>query len=238
MSKTRILIVEDRPEEAAYLQQTLAEFEYDVIGISDSPEKAYDLCLEKRPHICVVDIYLNGKPDGVTFVQMLGDSNLSIPIVFLTGSHDNITFYLAKTTNPHSYLLKPYNPLELQYAIELAMDKMKNPPIQESDTLFIKRGTYMTKLDVRDIKYIEVDGKYSKITCAREKFLIQQPLKDLQRQLPATLFSRIHRNYIVNIAEVAKIDTLSNEVLFRDGSSLSFSRRYLDSLLDYFKVLK
>lgn len=238
MSKPRILIVEDKPEEAAYLQKTLAEFEYEVAGVTDNMDSAYQLYLEKRPRICVVDIYLNGKPDGVAFAKMLGDCNEIVPIIFLTGNYDNITFYLAKTTNPHSYLLKPYNPLELQYAIELAMDKIKTVPIQESDTLFVKRGSQMTRLNVPDIKYIEVDGKYSKIVCKAEKFLVQQPLKDLQLQLPSSLFSRIHRNYLVNIGEVTKIDTVSNEVLFKDGTSLSFSRRYLDSLLDYFKVLK
>ncbi len=96
----------------------------------------------------------------------------------------------------------------------------------------------MIKVNIHDIRYIEVDGKYSKIVCRAEKFLIQQPLKELQLRLPATLFSRIHRNYIVNIEEVAKIDTVNNEVLFRDGTSLYYSRRYLEHLLDYFRVLK
>ena len=120
----------------------------------------------------------------------------------------------------------------------VVIDKIKRTPIQESDTLFIKRGNTMTKVDIHDIKYIEVDGKYSKIVCTNEKFLIQQPLKELQLQLPSTLFSRIHRNYIINIERVIKIDTMSNEVLFKDGTSLFFSRRYLYGLLDYFKILK
>ncbi len=238
MNKPRILIVEDHAEEAAYLQKALTESEYEVAGIAGDITRAYELYLNKRPHLCVVDIYLNGKPDGVAFAQKISDCGESVPIVFLTGNYDAITFYLAKTTNPHSYLLKPYNPLELQYAIELAMDKIRSAPIQESDTLFIKRANAMTKVNIHDIKYIEVDGKYSKIVCANEKFLIQQPLKELQLQLPSTLFSRIHRNYIVNIEGVTKIDTISNEVLFKDGTSLFFSRRYLDNLLDYFKVLK
>ncbi len=238
MNKPRILIVEDSTEESAYLQKTLVEFGYEVEGVSDNIDDAYQQYLEKRPHLCVVDIYLKGKPDGVNFARMIGECSESVPIVFLTGNYDNITFYLAKTTNPHSYLLKPYNPLELQYAIELALDKIKTSHILESDTLFVKRGNQMVKLNVNDIKYIEVDGKYSKIVSSTEKFLIQQPLKDLQLRLPSSLFTRIHRNYLVNIGEVIKIDMLSYEVLFKDGTSLSFSRRYLDSFLDYFKLLK
>jgi len=238
MNKPRILIVEDEPEDAAYLKRTLTEFRFDVIGTSGSADYAYELYMQERPNICIVDIYLNGRPDGVAFAQMLENSNADTPIVFLTGNYDNVTFYLAKTVNPHSYLLKPYNPLELQYAIELAIDKVKKVPIQELDTIFIKRGNHIMKQSVRDIKYVEVDGKYSKIVCSSEKFLIQQPLKELQRQLTPSLFSRIHRNYLVNISEVTRIDTMNNEVLLKDGTSLIFSRRYLDDLLGYFRVLK
>lgn len=238
MSQIRILIIEDNVDEASYLKKTFLGFDYDVVGTAGNIDRAYELYVESRPHICVVDIYLNGKPDGVAFAQKISNFNETVPIVFLTGNVDNVTFYLAKTTNPHSYLLKPYNPLELQYAIELAVDKKQHDQIQESDTLFIKRGNSMTKVNIYSIKYIEVDGKYSKIVCAGEKFLIQQSLKDLQLQLPPQLFTRIHRNYMVNVKEITRIDTISHEVHFVDGTSLFFSRRYLDKLLQTFKVLK
>jgi DNA-binding LytR/AlgR family response regulator len=238
MPPPRILLIEDNPEEALYLQQTLRGLSFEIAGISHCLDQAWKLYKEKRPDLCVVDIYLDGKPDGVEFARLLGEEQAGAAVVFLTGNHDPVTFYLAKITQPHSYLLKPYNPLELQYAIELAMEKMRRLPIRESDTLFIKRGTQMTKLNIHDIRYVAVEGKYSKIFCTTDRFLVQQPLKDLQNQLPATLFSRIHRNYLVNIAEVSRIDTVSNEVLFKDGTSLAFSRRYLDQLLHYFRILK
>ncbi|WP_315898174.1 LytTR family DNA-binding domain-containing protein [Chitinophaga pinensis] len=83
-----------------------------------------------------------------------------------------------------------------------------------------------------------MDGKYSKVVCPAEKFVIQQSLKDLQAQLPPVQFCRVHRNYIVNVKEVTKINTYNNEIFFRDGESLFFSRRYIDEFLQAFKIFK
>lgn len=238
MKKPVILLVEDNAVDAAYITKTLSEYGYELAGVGKDVRSAYELFLEKRPQLCVVDIYLNGVPDGVTFVQKIAGEDDTVPVIFLTGSQDRLTFHSAKTTNPSSYLLKPYNPLELQYAIDLALEKVKKVRVRESDALFVKRGNYLTKLDVHEILYIEVDGKYSKIISATEKFLVQQPLKELHLQLPHALFFRVHRNYLVNIHEIARIDTIANEVLFKNKTSLPISRRYLDHLMERFRVLK
>lgn len=239
MSKVKVLIVEDKLEETQYLETKLIEFGYCVVGIANNIITAHELFLSQRPDICLIDIYLaSKKPDGVVFAQQISSYNKTTTIIFLTANYDNTTFYLAKTVNPHSYLLKPYNPLELQYAIELALDKKPIIPIQERDMLFVKRGDFIVRIDIDNIKYIEVDGKYSKIICANEKFIVQQPLKDLLAQLPASQFIRINRNYVVNIKDIFKIDTFSSELFLNNGISLFFSRRYFDELINYFRVLK
>lgn len=239
MSKLKVLIVEDKLEESQHLETKLIEFGYNVVGIANNINTAHELFLSQLPHICLLDIYLNGdKPDGIVFAQQISSYNKTTAIIFLTASYDNATFYLAKTVNPHSYLLKPYNPLELQYAIELAMEKKQSIPIQEKDMLFVKRGDSIVRIELNNIKYIEVDGKYCKIICSIEKFIVQQALKDLLAQLPASQFVRIQRNYIVNIKSILKIDIISNEVFLNNGTSLFFSRRYYTELINHFNVLK
>lgn len=205
---------------------------------------AYDAEL---PDICLIDIYLGDKPDGILFAETINEHReQKRPFIFLTSANDNTTFRLAKFTSPYNYLLKPYNPLELQYAIELAISKFKQEagvPVAQalppaSDTLFIKKGNLLQRIAIDDIRYIEVDGKYSKVVCHTEKFVIQQSLKDLQIQLPAVQFCRVHRNYIVNVKQVMKINVINNEIFFRDGETLFFSRRYIDEFLQAFRIFK
>lgn len=234
----KILIVEDKAEEAKYLESILLQLQYHVTGIAGTLEAAIDIFQRHQPDICIIDIYLSGKADGAVFAKHVNDLDEKVPFLFLTSNYDNVTFQLAKTTNPCNYLLKPYNPLELRYAIELAMERYDSRKTGGTGVLFIKRSNSISRVHLREIIYIEVEGKYSKIITAREKFLVQQPLKELQFQLPASMFCRIHRNYIVNIEEVAKIDTVTNEATLKNGQLLYCSRRYMDNLMRHAKILK
>jgi DNA-binding LytR/AlgR family response regulator len=236
MHKLKILIVEDQPDEAVHLRKTLSQCGYGEVAAATSLETALDMFNSFVPDICIIDVYLDGKPDGIVFADRISQQ---IPFVFLTGSDDNTTFQLARMTRPRSYLLKPYNPLELQYAIELAVEKMKQVlPQVNPDILFVKNGNVLSQVPMDAIRYIEVEGKYSKIICHHGKFLVQLPLKELNQQLPDVFFSRIHRNYIVNIREVASINIQEQELFLKDGQVLYFSRRYIDDFMRAYKVLK
>lgn len=243
----KVLILEDSPDEADYLENFLRKLGCTDIRITTVLKDAIAAYDEALPDICLIDIYLGDKPDGILFAETINEHReQKRPFIFLTSANDNTTFRLAKFTSPYNYLLKPYNPLELQYAIELAISKFKHEsvalPAQAvapvSDTLFIKKGNLLQRIAFDDIKYIEVDGKYSKVVCQAEKFVIQQSLKDLHVQLPSVQFCRVHRNYIVNVKEVTKINTFNNEIFFKDGESLFFSRRYIDEFLQAFKIFK
>lgn len=243
----KVLILEDSPDEASFLDNFLRKLGCSDIRITTNLKDAVDAYDAALPDICLIDIYLADRPDGILFAETINEHREQRrPFIFLTSASDSTTFRLAKFTSPYNYLLKPYNPLELEYAIELALSKFKQEvaavPAQAvtpvSDTLFIKKGNLLQRIAFDDIRYIEVDGKYSKVVCGGEKFVIQQSLKDLQAQLPPVQFCRVHRNYIVNVREVTKINTFNNEIFFRDGESLFFSRRYIDEFLQAFKIFK
>lgn len=241
MARLRLLIVEDNPDEAAYLQSILTQLRYDTVGVAASLPSAVVLVDAQQPDLCIVDIYLEGKPDGIAFAKKIGSTHPNIPLLFLTGNYDSTTFDLARTANPYSYLLKPYNPMELQYAIELAMDKLNRTlttTLGKDKSIFIRTGNSMSRININDIVYIEVEGKYSKILSGTEKFLVQQSLKDLQALLPTDIFLRIHRNFIVNVKKVMKVDVYTNEVMLQGGEVISFSKHYMNDLAARFTILR
>lgn len=247
MNELKVLILEDSPDEASYLDSFLRKLGCTDIRIMTTLKDAIAAYDAELPDICLIDIYLGNKPDGILFAETINEHReYKRPFIFLTSADDSTTFRLAKFTKPYNYLLKPYNPIELEYAIDLALAKFREeatvppaqPVAQASDTLFIKKGNLLQRIAFDDIKYIEVDGKYSKLICLTDKFVIQQSLKDLQAQLPQTQFCRVHRNYIVNVKEVDKINTFNNEIFFRDGESLFFSRRYIEEFMQAFRIFK
>lgn len=250
MKGAKILIIEDDRQDACLLEGMLLEHGYEVGGIANSLQEALRLFHAIQPDLVIIDIFLQGRKDGITFAtQISDDDDTRKPFIFLTSAADRNTFEAARLTAPFSYLLKPFNELELQYAIELAVEKFAGAPagmfameekstVMLQDIFFIKRGNMLAKISLDDIQYIEVEGKYSKIVCSREKYLVQQPLKLILGRLPAIRFVRVHRNYIVNIREVAKVNLTDNEIVLEDGRSVLFSRRYFDDFMRAFDVLR
>lgn len=115
---------------------------------------------------------------------------------------------------------------------------MPNAPNNSPESVFAKRGNTLVSVKYDDIKYIEVDGKYSKIMCYNQKFVVQQTLGDLQESLPTDRFFKIHRKYVINLKEITRIDTQTHEIFFKDGNTLFFSRRYLEVFFQLFKLIR
>jgi DNA-binding LytR/AlgR family response regulator len=251
MQALKVLVVEDNSTEAENIAGLLRQSGYVVCGVAVSLPEALHLFDSFKPDVSVVDIYLQGRQDGIAFArQMSHHEHTRRPFIFLTSATDRDTFDAAKMTNPFSYLLKPFNVLELQYAIELAVEKfaaaedgyfataMGSPAVLLQEMFFVKRGNMLVKIMAAEIRYIEVDGKYCKLAYGQDKFVIQKSLKQLQDQLPVKTFIRTHRNYMVNVKEIWKINLQDHEIVLQDGSSLAFSRRYVEELMQVFSVLK
>jgi DNA-binding LytR/AlgR family response regulator len=247
MKKTKVLIMEDQITEASFLKDTLIQLGYEVSAVASCLSEGLEYFSMYQPDISLVDVYFDGKPDGIMFcMEISAKQEAKRPFLFLTGATDTSTFKLAKAACPYNYLIKPFNKPELQYAIELAIERYQAEVSSYSaadiptptESVFVKRGNTLVSIQYNDIKYIEVDGKYSKIVCYNQKFVVQQPLGDLYASLPSKQFFRIHRRFVINIREIMKIDTQTHEIFFKDGNSLFFSRRYLDEFLTIFKFIK
>ena len=81
-------------------------------------------------------------------------------------------------------------------------------------------------IDIQEIDYIEAFGDYIQLHTAKGTFLKEHTMKFLEEQLPSAQFVRIHRSYIVNIQQVAKIELYEKEhyhVHLKNGKALKTS---------------
>ena len=124
MDNINVLIIEDTPEQSDALSKVLLANKYNIVGIARSYTEALKLFYEQTIDIIVIDVFLDGKPDGITFAETINIiPNASKPFVFLTSSQDRQIFERAKLTKPFSFLMKPFNELEILYALEMAVEK-------------------------------------------------------------------------------------------------------------------
>lgn len=248
MDNINVLIVEDTPAESEALVKVITENNYNVVGVARTHQEALTLFYQNIIDIVIIDVFLDGKPDGITFAETITIVPNGVkPFVFLTSSKDRQIFERAKLTKPFSFLIKPFNELEILYALEMAVEKFFDQTntfhsedqntVISSDSLFIKKNKALKKVQIKDIVYIEVEDRYCNITTENEKFVILISLTRILELLDPAKFIRTHRNYIVNSDKITEIILSDNLVLLKGNYHVTLSEKY-KNLVSKFRVLK
>jgi CheY-like chemotaxis protein len=122
---SKILIVEDEIIIAIDLKIRLENLGYYVPGIAVNGKDAIKKTGEKNPDLILMDILLNGDTDGIEAAQQIRNQ-YNIPIIYLTGSQNDSLMERAKITEPYGYINKPFDNIEIETAIQLAVSKTNN----------------------------------------------------------------------------------------------------------------
>jgi two-component system response regulator LytT len=125
------------------------------------------------------------------------------------------------------YLLKPFNFVDFSRAATKAYDyftllEQTSGPINSSGSfgqaeksyLYLKVDYQLVKVDMDDILYIEGLKDYVKLYLrSQEKPLLTlTSLKSLEEKLPASIFLRIHRSFIVGINQIKSVTKNSVQI--------------------------
>lgn len=240
MNPLKILIVEDDPGSMLTLESAIYDLGYRNILTADNSEDALELIKTAYPDLLLLDIEIKGNYSGVEVAQAI--ESLRIPIIFITGMDDAQTYQQAKSVNPYAYLLKPFNILTLETAIDNVVKSITSdattPNVEEEeeeiilkDSLFIKNGTLLQKVKFSEIRWIQSEGNYCTLFASSKKHAIRISLSRIIKRLPADTFIRVHKSYMVQAALITRIDTFNGEV-YVDDQSLPLGRTYKDGLLD------
>ena len=115
--KNRALIVEDEFLIAEGLRVQLETFGLDVCGVATTAEQAVALNEQHRPDLVLMDVRLAGERDGVDAAMDIHEATQT-PVIFLTGSREDMTIARINKDHPAGILFKPVAPLQLQRTIQ------------------------------------------------------------------------------------------------------------------------
>jgi DNA-binding response OmpR family regulator len=141
-----VVIVEDETIIAMDLQQRLEEFGYIVDEVASTTTEALLYVEKYKPNIVLMDIKLNGSPDGTEVVETI-QQKYKVPVIYLTSHSDEETLQRAQATKPYGYIVKPINESQLNISIKMVMSRVKDEQKKISGEV-IKMGdsyTYNTK---------------------------------------------------------------------------------------------
>ncbi len=102
-----------------------------------------------------------------------------------------------------------------------------------ADRLAIKDGSSTTFVPVKNIDWIDAAGDYMCVHVQGATHIMRTTMKELEAQLDPSVFQRVHRSTIVNLARVEKVSSHINgefHLTLSCGSSLKMSRSYKDKV--------
>jgi two-component system LytT family response regulator len=224
----RIVIIEDEKPAAEKLQDDLKGInpKIEVLVILHSVRKAVEwLQTHENPDLIFMDIELT---DGSS-LRIFEQAAISCPVIFIT-AYDEY-WQAAFENNSIDYLLKPVKLQKLEAALR-KYDKLKQhfsgnfrqlleQPVPESGgykkRFLAKRGIDYISIRTEDISCFHATHK---LVCLVEKngqkFILDQSLSDIEKQLDPAIFYRVNRKYLVNINAIKRMRTISKSKLLLD----------------------
>lgn len=193
--------------------------------------EAIDFISKDKADLLFIDIEMP-KLLGLQFVDLYAkDMKVIITTAYseyaIEGYERNIVDYLLKPIAFSRFLKATEKVLN-----QINYEKLHSSSSSNSDFLMVKtehKGKFR-KVNFDEIIYIEGLKNYVNIfTSKRENITTYVSLSDLEDRLPANLFCRVHRSYIVSLNHIVSID--GNEIFLKESPRVPTAGVFKDNLL-------
>jgi len=124
MKHAKIMVVEDEALVADDIVCGLQEMGHAVTSSEASGEAAVLAAERDRPDLILMDIFLQGRMDGIQAAEAIR-ARWPIPVIFVTAYDDQQILERAKITEPFGYIVKPFRNTDLRIAIAMALYRAK-----------------------------------------------------------------------------------------------------------------
>lgn len=227
MSKIKCIIIEDEPLAVKILSDYISQVPFlDLRATFKDAILASDYLRHTATDLIFLDIHLP-KLKGIPFLKTLAGP----PAVIITtayhqyaveGFNLNVTDYLLKPFDFGRFLVAVTKVRTGQTEKQIPVD---NPAIR--DFIFINVQKKKVKILFSEIVYIESQREYIKITTTKNEYISKMSTHEIEAILPANLFRRVHRSFIVSIQRIESYTAGAVEV---NGVSIPIGKGYKDSL--------
>lgn len=227
----RVAIIDDEPLAREIVKKYVTQDpELELVGEASDGFEALKLISATNPDLLFLDIQMP-KITGFELLELITEK----PGVIFCTAYDEYALQ-AFDANALDYLLKPFQ----QERFHTAVSKFKNnrqqavqqiqdlpPLLNEQNRIVIKDGTEIKIIPVENVDYLEAYDDYVKIYQGSKYTLKKQTMNYFEKSLPSNQFVRIHRSYIVNIAQLTKIESYEKNsyvAILRSGARIPISR--------------
>jgi DNA-binding LytR/AlgR family response regulator len=202
---------------------------------------ASDFLRKEKVDLLFLDINMP-EMSGLDFLKSLRDA----PLVIFTTAYPQYALesyeldaidYLVKPIRIERFL-KAVNKAENHW--KLLQQESENNLVEkiEDDFVFIKADRKYFKIYFKEILYIEGLKDYVIIYTDDNKIITSMNIKTIAGQLPASIFARVSKSYIVNILRISSFD---NELIYIGNNEIPLGQSFKDDFIKQYidkKIVK
>lgn len=167
---------------------------------------------QHKPDFIFLDVQMP-KISGFEMLELVENP----PAVIFTTAFDEYAIK-AFEVNAVDYLLKPIEKIRFEQAMQklpakLAKEENNNELLEttslspaQNSRIVVKSAGVIKIIPVSELHYIEADDDYVKLSTSEGNFHKNKTMGFFEQTLDPSQFIRIHRSYIINLAQVTKIE--------------------------------
>jgi DNA-binding LytR/AlgR family response regulator len=220
------LVVDDEPIAREGMMEYIRQIDYLIpVAQCKSAAEASGLLQKNKIDLIFIDIQMP-KVTGIEFVKALADP----PLIIFTTAYSEYALE-GFELDVVDYLLKPISFPRFLKSVEKAQSylRARNKEVNiNQDFFFIKCNGKIEKITMADVIYIEALANYVIIHTRQKNYITYLTFSGIEEQLPANLFVRIHKSYLVAISAIQTID--GTEVI-TSSMRLPISKNYRNDVM-------
>lgn len=243
MPVKKVLIIDDEEAARILIRQYLEDHDQlEVVGECTDGLIAVNSINRLEPDLIFLDVQMPGL-SGFQVIRQL----VHIPQVIFTTAFDQYALK-AFDSNAVDYLLKPYTKERFNQALAKAllrnvlMTPLVNSPADGStqptapnshyERILLESGSKMISLSIHDIIYLEAEKDYTRVYSNAKNYLSNFGISTLEQRLPPSVFTRIHRSFIINIHYIKEVYKQNNDtyLVLKNDRTLKVSKGYVDNI--------
>ena len=217
------IIVDDERLASDELSYQLKEFpEIEVIATGSNGLEAVKLIESLEPDLVFLDVQMPGM-DGLSVIRQLRDRDVPLPYFILATAFDQYAVE-AFALEAMDYLLKPVDQDRLAQTIDRARRAITERartaapiaepvglpagarPLAQRTKLLVRSNSRNFIVDASDVIYATIDdGLITIVTTHVEGQSNYRTIEELQSNLDAETFWRVHRSFLVNINRIKEV---------------------------------
>ena len=237
----KVILIDDEPLARQLVKAFIKPYtQLQVVAECGDGFEGFKAIQELAPDLIFLDVQMP-RLNGMEMLELIETP----PAVIFTTAFDEYAMK-AFEMNAADYLLKPITRERFDKALNKWLsiagshkqpdtEKLFSTPVVEGyqNRIVVKDNGMIRIIPEQDIQYVEASDDYIKIVTQAGSFLKKSTLSHLEQSLDPQKFVRVHRSYLLPVAQLARIEPYEKDghiALLQNGAKIAVSKSGMTKL--------